>query len=41
MLLAVPLAAALGVLSRFAVGQYLRSSIYKGRNGDGPDMTQP
>jgi len=30
MLVAVPLAAAIGVLARFAVGQYLSSKLYRG-----------
>ncbi len=30
-LVAVPLAAALGVLVRFALGAYLESGVYKGR----------
>ncbi len=33
MLVAVPLAAALGVLARFAVGQYLKSRLYLGATG--------
>ena len=32
-LVAVPLAAAIGVLVRFAVGIYLDSSLYKGNSG--------
>lgn len=36
MLLAVPVAAALGVLVRFAAARYLKSSLYRGSGGDGP-----
>lgn len=35
-LVAVPTAAILGVLSRFAIGQYLGSAYYLGRNGKAP-----
>ena len=35
MLIAVPVAAALGVLVRFGVGQYLGSSLYRAPQGDG------
>ncbi len=34
MLVAVPVAAALGVLARFAVGQYLSSALYRGTSGE-------
>jgi predicted PurR-regulated permease PerM len=33
-LLAVPVAAVIGVLARFFIGEYLKSRIYRG--GDGP-----
>jgi len=36
MLLAVPLAAAVGVLARFAIQQYLNSPLYKGPDGNAP-----
>ncbi|MEJ8573347.1 AI-2E family transporter [Microbaculum marinum] len=36
MLLAVPLAAALGVLARFLLQQYLDSKLYKGGSGEAP-----
>ena len=36
MLLAVPLAAAIGVLARFALQQYLDSRLYTGSDGDAP-----
>jgi len=35
MLVAVPVAAALGVLARFATGQYMNSRLYKGEHQDG------
>lgn len=35
MLLAVPVAAAMGVLVRFATARYLASTLYKGNGGDG------
>ncbi len=35
MLVAVPVAAALGVLTRFAAGQYMNSRLYKGEHQDG------
>ncbi len=35
-LLAVPLAAAIGVLARFAIRQYLESAYYRGSGGHGP-----
>ncbi|HEX2255458.1 MAG TPA: AI-2E family transporter [Afifellaceae bacterium] len=38
LLLAVPLAAAAGVLVRFGLAQYKTSAIYWGRNGPGPDQ---
>lgn len=37
LLLAVPLAAALGVLARFALARYLASPIYRGTGGGGTD----
>jgi predicted PurR-regulated permease PerM len=37
MLVAVPVAAALGVLTRFGVSQYLQSLLYKGISGRGDD----
>lgn len=36
-LLAVPVAAVIGVLSRFAVSRYLESPLYQGGRGDGAD----
>lgn len=33
-LLAVPVAAVIGVLARFFIGEYLESALYKGRGGD-------
>ena len=38
LLLAVPLAAAIGVLVRFGLAQYKASPIYWGTNGSGPDQ---
>jgi predicted PurR-regulated permease PerM len=38
LLLAVPLAAAIGVLVRFGIAQYKRSPIYWGTSGSGPDQ---
>ena len=38
MLVAVPLAAAIGVLIRFAIGQYQRSLLFVGINQDPDDM---
>ncbi len=40
-LIAVPTAAALGVLARFAVGRYLQSPVFLGDDGDGPQNDQP
>ncbi len=36
MLLAVPVAAAIGVVTRFGINQYLASPLYRGANGDKP-----
>ncbi|MDC0431004.1 AI-2E family transporter, partial [Paracoccaceae bacterium] len=33
MLVAVPVAAAIGVLTRFAIGRYKRSRLYQGTSG--------
>ena len=37
MLVAVPVAAAIGVIARFAAGQYLSSRLYRGFSGRDPD----
>ncbi|MGQ4272730.1 AI-2E family transporter [Terrihabitans sp. B22-R8] len=39
LLLAVPLAAAMGVLARFAIAQYVDSPLYSGRSGDSEIIT--
>ena len=41
MLVAVPLAAALGVLVRFAASEYLQSRLYRGHEGLRRDDTRP
>ncbi len=38
LLLAVPLAAAMGVLVRFAIGQYMESPLYTGEEEPDPDQ---
>lgn len=41
LLLAVPVAAVVGVLARFFLGQYLKSSIYRGPGGQRRDLPPP